>query len=281
MRASLRGCTSPFAACPSANWWRHCGPAAIRSACWTRRRPTSADSVTRLRNPPAERLDATLAWLAEPSHQLVTWDDQDYPNALLEIDEAPPVLFYLGRRELLNRPALAIVGSRHASPQGRDDARAFARTLAAAGVTIVSGLAVGIDAAAHEGALRETGSTLAVVGTGLDRVYPAVSVGACRRRTRRPAVRIRARIACRQVSLPTAQPPDLGPCARRAGRRSDAFIGFADYRPPGRRPGPRSDGVAGFHPLAAFAGLPQADTRGCQTGRNSAGCAGGTEDRCT
>jgi DNA processing protein len=133
------------------------------------------DSVTRLRNPASERLDAALAWLAEPSHQLVTWDDQDYPNALLEIDEAPPALFYLGRRELLNRPALAIVGSRHASPQGRDDARAFARTLAAAGVTIVSGLAVGIDAAAHEGALRESGSTLAVVGTGLDRVYPAAN----------------------------------------------------------------------------------------------------------
>jgi DNA processing protein len=132
-------------------------------------------SVTRLRNPPSDQLDATLTWLAEPSHQLVTWDDDDYPQALLDIDEAPPALFYLGRRELLNRPALAIVGSRNASPQGRDDARAFARTLAAAGVTIVSGLAVGIDAAAHDGALHEIGSTLAVVGTGLDRVYPAAN----------------------------------------------------------------------------------------------------------
>ena len=133
------------------------------------------DSVDRLRHPPPGRLDATLAWLADPAHQLVTWDDDDYPRALLEIDEAPPALFYLGRRELLNRPALAIVGSRHASAQGRDDARAFARTLAAAGVTIVSGLALGIDAAAHEGALTEPGSTLAVVGTGLDRVYPAAN----------------------------------------------------------------------------------------------------------
>lgn len=135
----------------------------------------AVDAASRLTHPPPDLLAATLQWLAEPGHQLVTWDDSDYPRALFDIDDAPPALFYMGRRELLNRPALAIVGSRHATVQGRDDARAFAKALAAAGVTIISGLATGIDAAAHEGALDQTGGTLAVVGTGLDRVYPAAN----------------------------------------------------------------------------------------------------------
>jgi DNA processing protein len=134
-----------------------------------------ADSLARLRTLPTAVLDATLAWVDDPAHHLLTWDDPAYPRTLLEIEEAPPALFYLGRRELLNQPALAIVGSRNATPQGRDDAQAFARAIAAAGVTIVSGLALGIDTAAHEGALREAGGTIAVVGTGLDRVYPAAN----------------------------------------------------------------------------------------------------------
>jgi DNA processing protein len=120
-----------------------------------------------------DRLDATSRWLDDPLHDLVAWDDDDYPRALLELGYAPPALFYVGRRELLARPALAIVGSRHATPQGLDTARAFAQALADAGLTIVSGLALGIDAAAHEGALRADASTLAVMGTGPDRVYPA------------------------------------------------------------------------------------------------------------
>ncbi len=111
--------------------------------------------------------------MRSPGHHLVAWDDPDYPRALLELGHAPPSLYFVGRREFLNRPALAIVGSRHATAQGTDDARNFAQALADAGITIVSGLALGIDAAAHEGALRGAGSTLAVVGTGLDRVYPA------------------------------------------------------------------------------------------------------------
>jgi len=134
--------------------------------------PTAA--VSRLMEPlPPELLTAIRAWLAEPGNELVAWDDHDYPRALLELGHAPPVLYFVGRRELLNRPALAIVGSRNASPQGLDNARAFARALADAGLTIISGLALGVDAAAHEGALEGSGSTLAVVGTGLDRVYPA------------------------------------------------------------------------------------------------------------
>ena len=120
-----------------------------------------------------DALEATRRWLDDPAHHLIAWDDTDYPPALLDIGHAPPVLFFIGRRELLNRPAFAVVGSRHATPQGRANARDFARAIADAGLTIVSGLALGIDAAAHDGALATAASTLAVIGTGPDRVYPA------------------------------------------------------------------------------------------------------------
>lgn len=114
-----------------------------------------------------------LAWLEQPGNQLITLADCDYPQRLLEISDPPPLLYLKGRRELLNRPALAIVGSRNATPQGVLNAEAFAQNLAQAGLTIISGLATGIDAAAHQGSLRGAGGTIAVVGTGLDIIYPA------------------------------------------------------------------------------------------------------------
>lgn len=120
-----------------------------------------------------DALERTTRWLDTPSHELIAWDDDDFPKALLELGYAPPVLFHLGRRDLLARPAIAIVGSRNATAQGRETAREFAHALADAGYTVVSGLAVGIDAAAHEGALGTAASTIAIVATGLDRVYPA------------------------------------------------------------------------------------------------------------
>ena len=119
------------------------------------------------------RDEATRAWLDAPGHRLVAWEDTDYPRTLLELTDPPVALFALGNVELLARPAVAIVGSRHATAQGREDASAFARTLGEAGFTIVSGLALGIDAAAHRGALGTAASTIAVTGTGPDRVYPA------------------------------------------------------------------------------------------------------------
>ena len=134
----------------------------------------SGEVAARLLAPPAAAsLDAVHHWLAQPGHELVAWDDPDYPQALLDTPGAPPVLYFMGRRELLNRPALAIVGSRQATPQGCENARAFAEALSRAGLTIVSGMALGVDAAAHEGGLRGEGSTLACIGTGPDRVYPA------------------------------------------------------------------------------------------------------------
>jgi DNA processing protein len=120
----------------------------------------------------ARAAERALAWLERPGHALVTLADAEYPKLLLEIADPPPVLYCRGRLELLARPALAIVGSRNASAQGKRDAESFARTFSAAGLTIVSGLAQGVDAAAHRGALEAEGSTIAVLGTGADLVYP-------------------------------------------------------------------------------------------------------------
>ncbi|TMG96052.1 MAG: DNA-protecting protein DprA [Betaproteobacteria bacterium] len=120
-------------------------------------------------------LERTLSWIAEPGHALIAWDDADYPRALLTISDPPPAFYYRGRRELLNRPSIAIVGSRNATPQGMDNAEAFAATLSGAGFTIVSGLALGIDTAAHRGGLSAGGSSIAVIGTGPDRIYPSAN----------------------------------------------------------------------------------------------------------
>ena len=122
----------------------------------------------------AEQLTATNAWLdADPTHYVLTLGDASYPAPLLEVADPPLLLYAQGRLDLLGAPALAIVGSRNPTPQGADNARDFARHLSQAGVTIVSGMALGIDGAAHEGGLAGAGSTIAVVGTGLDRIYPA------------------------------------------------------------------------------------------------------------
>ncbi len=131
------------------------------------------EAKAQFKAPDPERLENTMHWLAEDDHELITWADTDYPSLLLALDNSPPILFFVGDRELLHRPALAIVGSRNATPQGLDNACAFAETLARAGVVIVSGMALGIDAAAHDGGLLGSGNTLAVIGTGPDRVYPA------------------------------------------------------------------------------------------------------------
>jgi DNA processing protein len=125
--------------------------------------------------PDAVALEYTLQWLRGEGNELIAWDDPNYPRTLLTIADPPPVLFFRGDPALLNRPSLAIVGSRNATAQGREAAEAFATALSAAGLTIVSGLALGIDAAAHRGGLEADGRSLAVVGTGIDRVYPAAN----------------------------------------------------------------------------------------------------------
>lgn len=118
-------------------------------------------------------IDAARAWVARAGNHILTLADAAYPQALLMADDPPVLLYAKGDLALLNRPAFAIVGSRNATKQGEANAKAFAAALARAGLTIVSGLAAGIDAAAHRGALQETASTVAVIGTGIDRIYPA------------------------------------------------------------------------------------------------------------
>ena len=119
-----------------------------------------------------ELLERTLAWCAQPENALLALDDPAYPPALLTMHDPPPLLYVCGRLECLHAPSLAIVGSRSATPQGTEDAGRFARALAGEGLVIVSGLALGVDAAAHRGALEAGGRTVAVVGTGADIVYP-------------------------------------------------------------------------------------------------------------
>jgi DNA processing protein len=121
----------------------------------------------------ADRLAPLSAWLDDPNNHVITLADAGYPQTLLQTADPPAVLYAKGQVALFNRPGLAIVGSRSATPQGLATAEALARTLSDAGLTIVSGLAVGIDAAAHRGALSGAASSVAVVGTGLDIVYPA------------------------------------------------------------------------------------------------------------
>jgi DNA processing protein len=118
-------------------------------------------------------IEAALAWAQQPHNHIVTLADAEYPQVLLTGIDPPVLLYVKGRRELLNRPAFAIVGSRSATKQGETNAQAFAAALSRAGLTIVSGLALGIDAAAHRGALEGSAATIAVIGTGIDRIYPA------------------------------------------------------------------------------------------------------------
>ncbi|MEW6515113.1 MAG: DNA-processing protein DprA [Pseudomonadota bacterium] len=121
----------------------------------------------------AREIEASLVWATQDGNHILTLADAAYPQALLTAADPPVLLYAKGDFGLLNRPAFAIVGSRNATKQGEANATAFAETLASAGLTIVSGLAAGIDAAAHRGALKAKASTIAVVGTGCDRIYPA------------------------------------------------------------------------------------------------------------
>ena len=123
-------------------------------------------------DPDTARLDADLAWLAQPGHRLLRCDEADFPPQLETIPQPPAALFVAGDPAALLGPQVAIVGARSATAQGLANARDFARTLSHAGLTVTSGMADGIDGAAHAAALEAGGQTVAVVGTGPDLVYP-------------------------------------------------------------------------------------------------------------
>lgn len=142
-----------------ASAWRSLGlPVASAEA---RRCPEVRDGASR-----------ALAWLERPGQHLLMWDQPDYPALLAQIADPPPLLFVAGDPLILEKPQLAMVGSRRASRPGMDTATAFARSLAGAGFVITSGLALGIDAAVHQAALDAGGQTVGVLGTGLEKFYP-------------------------------------------------------------------------------------------------------------
>lgn len=132
-----------------------------------------SDIIQAIKNPDWSVIDNDLAWLEQKNNSVITLADGDYPAQLKEISDPPPLLFVRGNPELLPLPQIAIVGSRNPSTLGLETAAAFAKTLSQHGFVITSGLALGIDAASHRGALSAKGYTIAVAGTGLDRVYPA------------------------------------------------------------------------------------------------------------
>jgi len=125
--------------------------------------------------PDRRAIDRALAWLDHDDHHIVTWSAESYPPLLAEIPGAPLLLYVNGSVDALHLPALAIVGSRNPTRAGIGNATEFARHLAQRGFSIVSGLAQGIDTAAHQGALDGGGTTVAFLGTGIDRVYPAAN----------------------------------------------------------------------------------------------------------
>nr|WP_090288685.1 DNA-processing protein DprA [Pseudomonas granadensis] len=142
-----------------ASAWRSLGlPAACAEA---RRCPTVRDGASH-----------AMRWLERPGQHLLMWDQADYPALLAQIPDPPPLLFVAGNAQILEKPQLAMVGSRRASRPGMDTAAAFSRSLAGAGFVITSGLALGIDAAAHQAALDVGGLTVGVLGTGLENFYP-------------------------------------------------------------------------------------------------------------
>jgi DNA processing protein len=164
--------------------------------------------------PDSAALDSDLEWISRSGAQLLASTDTDYPRQLVVLKDAPAVLFVLGDPRKLAAPQLAMVGSRNASPGGRNTARLYASYFARAGLTITSGLALGIDAASHQGALAGGGETVAVCGTGLDRVYPVEHIEL--------AARIRANGA-----LVSEFPPGTPPLRANFPRRNRVVSGLS------------------------------------------------------
>ncbi|WP_017365595.1 DNA-processing protein DprA [Methylococcus capsulatus] len=133
----------------------------------------SGEALDRLMRPRWEEVEADLAWLSQPGHGCLTLHDREYPALLREIADPPVLLFTRGDATVLRRKQIAIVGSRNPTAMGERTARRFAAALSRAGLVVTSGLAAGIDAAGHEGALEAGSATVAVFGCGPDRVYPS------------------------------------------------------------------------------------------------------------
>jgi DNA processing protein len=175
----------------------------------------TATMIEALRQPDADAVERDARWLAGPGRSLCHWGSPDYPPLLATVSDAPLVLFVEGEVGVLSLPQLAIVGSRNPTALGRDTAAQFARHFGAGGLAITSGLALGIDAAAHEGALAGGGQTVAVLGCGLDEVYP---------RENAPLAR---RIAAGGGALVSDLPPGTPPLKQHFPRRNRIIAGLS------------------------------------------------------
>ncbi|GAB0148794.1 MULTISPECIES: DNA-processing protein DprA [Marichromatium] len=171
------------------------------------------ETVAALASPAREPIERVLHWVEQPGAWVLTRNDPRYPRRLAQLDDAPPLLYVRGDPTLLAEPQVAVVGSRNPTPGGAELTHAFARELAGYGLVVTSGLASGVDAAAHLGAL-ERGRTIAVLGTGPDRVYPAAH--------RELAHRIAANGA-----LVSEFPPGVEPLARNFPRRNRLISGLS------------------------------------------------------
>jgi DNA processing protein len=174
----------------------------------------SDSTIEALRQPDARVIDNDLEWQTKPGNRIMTCRDPGYPSLLQEISDPPPLLYIHGNAEVLRDPQLAMVGSRNPTAAGRQTAVDFARHLSAAGLIITSGLALGIDTAGHQGALDAGSPTIAVMGTGLDRVYPARNRDLARR------------IAASGVLL-SEFPPGTPPRAEHFPRRNRIISGLS------------------------------------------------------
>lgn len=137
--------------------------------------PETAEAISRAREPQSvawQRMQADMDWLMQPGHHVLCWPDAFYPPLLREIADPPPLLYVAGDPQVLSQPMLAIVGSRNSSRYGRDIAGTLSRELSRVGLVISSGLASGIDTAAHRAAVDSSRPTVAVLGSGLKNVYP-------------------------------------------------------------------------------------------------------------
>lgn len=130
-------------------------------------------AIKEISNPDWNKIEEDLKWCEDNNHHIILIDQPQYPNRLRQINSAPPLIYVRGNPELLHLPQLAMVGSRNPSSGGKRTAFEFAKALSESGITITSGLASGIDGECHKGALEGIGGTVAVIATGIDRIYPA------------------------------------------------------------------------------------------------------------
>lgn len=174
----------------------------------------SAHAIEQLQQQDWSEVEKTLRWRELPGNHLLSWQDENYPTLLAETASSPPLLFVRGNPALLSTTQLAMVGSRNPSHSGLDNAKAFAYHLGEQGFTITSGLALGVDTAAHQGALAANADTVAVLGTGVDHIYP--------KRNRRLAEQI-----AEQGALVSEFPLDSPPVAKHFPQRNRIISGLS------------------------------------------------------